>query len=474
MRGKSRFGSGRVAAYHRPMIRRRTFLATTAAALALPRFAHASALPVLRAAPASFRLAPDAYPETQVWSFGGSIPGETLTVPQGARLSRRFENALPQPSTIHWHGIRLPNAMDGVPGVTQPPVEPGGTFDYDFVCPDAGTFWYHSHLKATEQVERGLAGPLIVTEAEAPDVDADHVIVLDDWRLDDKAQIMGGFDNGHDLSHAGRIGNVVTANGRMELELAAAPGQRLRLRLINAANARVFTLALHKMTGWVMATDGMPLAAPRPVDGPLSLAPAQRLDLFVDMDGTEGEEAVLSELIQGEAYAQVVFPLTGTPAATRPEPAPLPPNPHSAPADPGAARSVELRMEGGAMRWLASARHEGVDTDGRELAGMGLFWALNGNAGRPETPLFEAAPGEVIRIDFVNDTGFDHAMHLHGHHFHELAPDGTPGDFRDTTLVHRGGTQSVLMTARTPGDWLLHCHMLGHHQAGMGTWFRVT
>ena len=157
MRGKSRFVSARAAAYHRPMIRRRTFLATTAAAFALPRLAHASALPVLRAAPASFRLAPEAYPETQVWSFGGSIPGETLTVPQGARLSRRFENALPQPSTIHWHGIRLPNAMDGVPGVTQPPVEPGGTFDYDFVCPDAGTFWYHSHLKATRSEEIGRA-----------------------------------------------------------------------------------------------------------------------------------------------------------------------------------------------------------------------------------------------------------------------------------------------------------------------------
>jgi FtsP/CotA-like multicopper oxidase with cupredoxin domain len=454
------------------MIRRRTFLTSTAAALALPRVAGAGAQ-VLRAGPSTHQIAPEAYPATDVWAFGDSIPGPTLTVPQGGRLTRRFENALPQPSSVHWHGIRLPNRMDGVPGLTQDPVRPGDGFHYDFVCPDAGTYWYHSHLKAVEQVERGLAGPLIVTETEAPDVDADHVIMLDDWRLDDEAQIMGGFDNGHDLSHAGRMGNVVTANGQMELRLDAVPGQRLRLRLINAANARVFTLGLHNMRGWIMATDGMPLATPRPVGSAMTLAPAQRLDLFVDIEGSSGDEAVLTDIFQGEAYAQVVFRLAGAAVEARAAPTPLPANPDSAPAS-AEPRDIELRMEGGAMRWLASARHEGQATDGRTLASEGLFWALNGDAGRPQSPFFQAGQGDVLRIAFVNETVFDHAMHLHGHHFHELGENGAPGDFRDTTLVPAQSTRRILMTARNPGDWLLHCHMLGHHSAGMGTWFRVT
>ncbi len=140
------------------------------------------------------QLAPANYPETQVWGYNGAVPGLTIRLPQGERMTRRFVNELPQPGTIHWHGIRIDNAMDGVPGLTQDVVQPGDSFLYDFVVPDAGTYWYHPHNRSYEQMARGLSGALIVEEAEGgPAVDNDEVILLDDWRLTEDAQIAGGF-----------------------------------------------------------------------------------------------------------------------------------------------------------------------------------------------------------------------------------------------------------------------------------------
>lgn len=126
------------------------------------------------------------------------------------------------------------------------------------------------------------------------------------------------------------------------------------------------------------------------------------------------------------------------------------------------------------MRWLAEADSAGGRKSGRDLAGEGLFWALNGYAGRPSEPLALLDRNAFVRIDFVNETMWPHAMHLHGHHFFELDDQEQPGDFRDTTLVQPGDTRSVLFEAHNPGDWLLHCHMLGHHTSGMGTWIKVT
>lgn len=456
------------------MIQRRTFLTgTTAAAVLTPRPLFASSPERLTARPGAVQLAPPEYPSTEIWSFDGLSPGPELRLPQGVRLERRLVNDLPEPTSIHWHGIRLDNAMDGVPGVTQAPVEPGGEFDYAFICPDAGTYWYHSHLKAVEQVERGLYGALIVEEPDKPEIDGDHVLILDDWRLDANAQVMGGFDNGHDLSHGGRLGNVVTTNGSMDLVLPARQGDRLRLRLINAANARIFSLGLRGMTGWIVATDGMPLAQTRPAPDRFTLAPAQRLDLFVDIDAEPGEDATLLDVVGEDSYALTSFRVTSSGASRKTPPAALPPNLLSDPPDETAALPLTVRMEGGAMRWLTEADAAGGRKSGQELAADGLFWALNGYAGRPADPLAKVDLGQAVLLDFVNDTMWPHAMHLHGHHFFELDAEGKPGDFRDTTLVQPDETRRVLFTAHNPGDWLLHCHMLGHHASGMGTWLRV-
>src|SRR5947199_1372705 len=192
----------------------------------------------LTAAPATVALL-DGRP-LQVWASTGQVPGPVLPVRLAETVLATLTNRLPQPTTIHWHGVRVPNAMDGVPGVTQPPVQPGETFVYEFTPKDAGTFWFHPHVRSSEQIERGLFGALIVEDAQPSPYSQDVLWVLDDWLLTPQGQIFPGFNTRHDLAHDGRWGNVVTVNGHTREELRANPGERIRLRLLNVANGRVF------------------------------------------------------------------------------------------------------------------------------------------------------------------------------------------------------------------------------------------
>lgn len=446
---------------------RRAFAAASAALLVAPR--ALAGPPTLTARPASHDFGLDGAGATPVWAYNGMAPGPEIRAPQGGRISRRFVNELPQPSTIHWHGVRIDARMDGVPGLSQPVVEPGARFDYDFAAPDAGTFWYHPHNRTFEQAARGLYGPLIVEEAAPPEVDADLVLMLDDWRLARDGRIAEDFGSIRDASHAGRIGNLVTVNAAPVLRGGVRRHERLRLRLVNAANARIFRLGFRGLSGWVVALDGQPLAAPEALET-VTLAPAQRADLIVDV--RDAEEALIGYYERDGAYALVEFPVAGAARGeARTDPPRLPPNP-LAPVDPAAARAARLSMEGGAMGGLRAALLDGKTTGMREMAGAGKVWAFNGRADMPETPFLTAARGEHLRIEIVNDTAWPHAMHLHGHHFREIG-DGGLGPWRDTILLDRAETREIAFVADNPGDWLLHCHMLEHAAAGMMTWLRV-
>ncbi|WP_050602612.1 multicopper oxidase family protein [Ruegeria sp. 6PALISEP08] len=452
---------------------RRHVLKTAAAASLLPLSARA-AYPLLEARETKQLVAPDGFPETTVWSFNGSVPGATIRVGQGARVQRRLVNQLPQPTSVHWHGIRIDNAMDGVPGLTQGAVETGSSFDYDFVARDAGTYWYHAHNRSMEQVARGLYGPLIVEEARAPDIDQDLILMLDDWRLDpETAEITDDFDNGHDLSHAGRLGNLVTVNGSFDPAFSVQRHDRLRLRLINASNARIYDLKLDGLSGWIVALDGMPLETPFELSGSFPLAPAQRADLIVDVI-TEGDTASLVSIERDGAFGLTRFDVAGNAAKVqRQGVSTLPPNPLPEIKNLESTPLHKMVLQGGAMRWLESARIGETELSGRELAQLGRFWALNGYAERPDDPFLKAEIGSPHRVEFVNETAFPHAMHLHGHHFRLILDDGSLGPWRDTVLVGRGQTRQIALIADNPGDWLLHCHMLGHAASGMMSWFRV-
>lgn len=450
----------------------------TGAVMGVPRAMRAAGdgSPVLEARALSLQMVPPEFPQTAVWSFGGTVPGQEIRLRQGQRLRRRLVNRLPQATSVHWHGIRGDNAMDGVAGLTQAAVAPGAEFTYDLELRDAGTFWYHAHNRSLEQVARGLHGPLIVEEPEAPDVDADQVLVLDDWRLArDTAQIVADFDSPHDRSHAGRRGNLIVTNGQYDFARRVARYQRLRLRLINAANARVFPLALSGFRAWIIALDGMPLAMPQPVTAEILLGPGQRADLIADVIAEPGQAGYLLRLGEDQPRAQASFPVKGLEStALRDPPGPLPPNPDQAVGGLDTALRTRLNMAGGAMGRLEAAVVDGQRRDFVQMGEANQFWAFNGIVGMTDTPLITAATGQTVRVALVNDTAFPHAIHLHGMHFREIRPEGGLGPLRDTLLSFGGQRHEIAFVAGNPGDWLLHCHMLAHAEAGMMTWVKVT
>jgi len=432
------------------MINRRRFLGTSAALVSLPRMALAVPM-VLRAAPVTAQILPEGDGTTELIGFNGSSPGPELRARQGDMLDIRFENAIGDGSAIHWHGIRIDNAMDGVPDLTQPLVADGGTFDYRFKLPDPGTYWYHSHNRSWEQVARGLYGPLIVEERDPPRVDHDITVMIDDWRIERTGALIEDFGARHDFAHAGRLGTFARIIPSVD---TVQRGDRVRLRLINTATARVFPLEISGLAGKVVALDGMPLASPQDI-APTMLAPAQRMDIIADVQDTvkflfptRQDPYELGEIaIEGENPAADSSEIAALPASYAPQLAATP------------DRTLTLTMQGGAM----GGRHDGDD-----------IWSLNGVSGMTEAPWQVFSRGETVRITLVNETAFPHGIHLHGHHFHELDPDGTPGPLRDTTLLQRQQSRDILCVFDNPGKWLLHCHMLGHQASGMKTWVQVT
>jgi FtsP/CotA-like multicopper oxidase with cupredoxin domain len=245
-------------------------------------------------------LTGDGHPETAVWAYDGTVPGPELRVRQGDPLRLVVNNKLGEDTTVHWHGIRLPNAMDGVPGLTQPPILPGESFTYDFTPPDAGTFWYHPHADTLQQIGRGLAGALIVQEREPIAVDRDLLWFIEDWRLDDDRRIAPGFGNRMEAGMSGRIGNTVTINGHVPERVSVKAGERVRLRVINAALARIVGFRFEGHRPVVIAYDGQP-CDPHTLDGGrLVLGPAMRADLIIDMNGkpaTSTESSTISTKI---------------------------------------------------------------------------------------------------------------------------------------------------------------------------------
>lgn len=451
----------------------------------------------LRAAEGRAALVGDLAPPTAVWQYEGAVPGPLLRLPQGGTLAAALDNALPEPTTIHWHGIRVPNAMDGVPGLTQRPVAPGERFDYRFSVPDAGTYWYHPHLSTPEQVDRGLHGVLIVDEPDPPAVDRERVWLLDDWRLDRQARIVEDFLDFRDVSHAGRIGNTITLNGRLADRETVRPGERLRLRLVNAANARIFGLRFEGLAPWLIALDGQPLPAARELveSEPLLIGPGMRADLIVDIPRSGDRWRVLDVSLRDRAWRLVDLVAEGgaragpapgraSKGSRRDAPAPIAPNPHAEPElrDP---LQVSLHFGGGMMgrdlppdtAQARAARRQ------RRLAGHrepDPVWSVNGHAhlehGAAHPFEFVAERGQTVLLQLHNDTAWWHPIHLHGHSWRELARDGRPVSdrpWRDTSLMAPGERLEVAFVADNPGDWLLHCHVLEHHAGGMGTQFRV-
>lgn len=380
----------------------------------------------------------------ELLGFNGSWPGPELRARQGDDMRVRVENGLQDGVLIHWHGLRLPNRMDGVNVLTQDVIPPDVSHDYRFPVPDAGTFWYHSHYLSYDQVSRGLFGPLIIDEQQRPDVDHDITVQLFEMLTDDS----GVYDEdtgAEQFVAAGRIGNVMTAVVSRE---TVQRGDRVRLRLINPSIDRVYDLRINGIKGMIVALDGMPLGQPRPFANTV-LAPGQRCDVIGDVSD---EIAIVDDA--GQVLGQTA--MSGMRARRSSDIPTLPPNPMPQPN--GRKVKARLVMQGGA----GGGKHGGFGT-----------WALNDVSGLPREPLLNVRRGTTARILLYNNTRFDHVMHLHGHHFWEISETGQPGDYRDGTLVRAGEARDILCVLDNPGNWMFHCHMLSHQADGMATWLRV-
>jgi FtsP/CotA-like multicopper oxidase with cupredoxin domain len=397
---------------------------------------------------------------TRAWGYNGGIPGPVIDARVGDVLEVRLKNSLPEPTMIHWHGLRLPAPMDGTEMV-QRPVAPGATFTYRFALPDAGVFWYHPHVNETVQLERGLTGALIVRGPNEPQLDAERVLVLDDVALDRHGQIKppGGWIEFHN----GREGSVRLVNGRHEPTLSMAAGQLERWRIVNVSSARYVRLSVGGRPFRILGTDGGLLASPVTANEIL-LAPADRADIAVG-PFAEGETIEIASLrhYRGTFGGKFLLPKSVRLATLAIGPA----KPSSA-AIPEILRHIVPLVSGP----VAPTRE--VRLGFKLSLKHGVDFVINDQSHHRDRPV---KVGELQVWDVINGTPVDHPFHLHGFFFQVLDVNGKPPEFlswEDTVNIPaKGRVRIAWMPDDRPGEWMYHCHILEHHAAGMMSHFEV-
>lgn len=462
-----------------PTFRRRRLLKLGAAAAAAlpPAVATANVPPgpviYLRPVPAKAAIMGVNHPRTDVLAYNGMVAGPVVPMFQGKTFRSTVTNGIDQATTVHWHGIRVPNDMDGVPYLTQPPIEPGAQFHYVFTPPDAGTFWYHPHDHTAHQLGRGMAGALIVHEPEPPPFDRDVLWVLQDWAFEPNEQFVPGFDTPMEAMMSGRIGSVVTINGTVPTPVTLRAGERIRLRLINACLGRFMALRFAGHRVRVVALDGQPVIEPfAPADDRVIIAPAQRVDLQLDATGEPGQSFPVIDDFYGKraTYQLVELAYTKTAPLRRSIPAAaiiLPPNPVPKPDLINPIRH-RLDIEGGMIGGM------GMTADGKPAPVWGITDGKRHSDGM--APIFTIPLGRTAVLTLVNHTTFWHPMHLHGYSYSVLSRNGVSERYphlRDTVIVHPKERVAIAFAATAPGDWMLHCHVIEHQSNGLMTVIRV-
>ncbi len=396
--------------------------------------------------------------QTPVWSYNDQIPGPLIRSKVGTTLVIDFVNRLKEPSSVHWHGLRIENAMDGVPGVTQDPVKPGEKFIYRLKLEDAGTFWYHPHFNSSEQLERGLKGVLIVDEEDKLPWSRDLIWLMDDWLLQKDGNIYPQFNTGRDLMHDGRWGNVPTINGKFQPEFSVKPGERIRLRLINAANARIFSPHIEGLSADVIAVDGRPVTHIFPLDS-FVLSPGNRIDLDITIPKQSGGKTfTVEDRFTRRPFLLAKINIEQSASAKTPEFLP----PTEANFIP-AALFDNVQVE---KTWDLNAIRGGK---------YGIGWTMNQklwpNADKVDYPL-----GVPRKIRFKNSSSRLHPMHIHGVFFRVLERNdhkAVEPFTRDTVLVGPKESVTIGFLPEHPGIWLTHCHIQEHAEAGMMTTIEV-
>jgi FtsP/CotA-like multicopper oxidase with cupredoxin domain len=457
----------------------------------------------LEARPVRWEIAPGR--TVSAMAYDGQVPGRVIRAREGERLRIAFKNALTEPTTVHWHGVDVPNAMDGVPDITQKAVVPGETFTYEFDAKPAGTRWYHTHFHEHKQMDLGLAAPLIIepSGSEPMSYDRELTLVLDDWVTGVGPAVpptpagtaggrgsMGGMMGGRMMGRGGMMGgrgmdgmmggrgmggmmrgggaheppyDTMTINGKAypaTEPLRLRKGERVRLRLLNASNehTHVVRIAGHRLH--VTHTDGNALESPVEVDA-VPMAPSERYDVVVVADRPGAWWLHCTEPGHAAAGEQmlVVYDDAGSQTSTPPDTDVsgltlweygLGRGRSILPAATGPAHTFDLTLSGGMM---GSNR-----------------WTIN-NKLWPKTDPLNVQRGDRAIIRFINMSPEAHPMHLHGQSFRVLAVNGTryPTPIvKDSVDVEAHmGSAVIETTAHNAGDWLLHCHKPMHMDGGM-------
>ncbi len=399
--------------------------------------------------------------------YGGLVPGPLLRAKAGEVLKLRFANKLTEPTTLSFPGLRLANAQLGIGGLTQPPVAPGASLDMSLAPPDPGFNLYlpHAGVAASRQISRGLFGPIVVEEAAPPAVDLEAIVVLADWRLDASGALA---DLGDERLARGaeRLGALVTANGApAPLALNAAPGARVRLRLGNAATARLMTLAIEGAPAKIVAVDGQPSELFAPLRDLVPVSPGARFELMFDLP-REAAGAVRFVLRGREASDAgpaepdrpvVIFTTSGDPVAARAPIAALPANPRL-PQEIALenAKRFDLTISGGGDAPFA--------VDAVSFKG----WDAK--------PSFAIPRGTPVTLGLVNKTAFTQTVRLNGHVarlLHAL-DDGWEPYWRDILTVQPGKAIHAAFVADNPGKWPIESASPERRASGLATWFQVT
>lgn len=396
-----------------------------------------------------------------VWAFrdaarAGSkatIPGPLLEAKLGDHVIVHFRNDLPEDTTVHWHGLRVPNAADGTP-IAQMHVPPGGTYDYEFTLIDSGYYWYHPHMHGDVQVEAGLYAPIVVHDDLAIDVAADRAFVLDDVKIESTGKLSNRTDN-LDLM-LGRQGNVVLVNGQQRPSMSVAAGTRERWRFVNSANGRYFNLELSGHTFTVISWDGGPVTSPYETTT-LLIAPGERYEVLVEVSAAEGETLALRTVHYDRGH-------------NIPDPGPIEllsidvgsrgPAPAALPTSWGTVDPIAYDN--------ATPRRRFVLREDDTVPSMPVF-TINDEAFPNVTPV-RGTMGGVEIWEVENLAEMDHPFHLHGMSFQTLDEAGSatePLGWKDTINVAQEATVRFAVRFGAPGRWMYHCHILEHAELGM-------
>jgi len=408
---------------------------------------------------ASVELVPGV--STEVWAYRdagqrdgmATVPGPLIAAEVGQRLVVHVHNELPQGTTVHWHGLRVPEAMDGNPMVSGA-IEPGESFTYDIVLRDPGLHWYHPHLYADEQIQRGLQGALLVRGPAEPEVATERVLVLDDVALAEDGAL--ALDPTNDDVMYGRRGNTLLVNGQLPARATAAAGSVERWRLVNTSNGRFFSLALAGTSLRVIGWDGGAVAEPYETEA-LVIAPGERYDVLVALSGEPDDTLVLETLPfargagadDGGPYTLLTLDLAepDRDALGMPELRP--------------AAITPLPVDGTVVRRFELDHVSGT--------GPGATFTVNDERWPLNTPI-HVQHGATEVWELVNLGGHEHPFHLHGMFFQVLDLDGAREPslgWKDTVRIGPQGTTRLAVQYDEPGMWMFHCTIPEHAERGM-------